>query len=391
MHCDVSFRQLQALGLLAAIMIIPTPAHAGDVTAGIVAESVINFGCGGCCVNCPPPASCVNSAGFADLCNSNANAAGFYEILESTSWTTSGYGPWTDANVYDQDFVDPDLGWAYGNDTHQFDDALGSGGGTAIAFFAGHGWTGSHRSGCEGNTQQCTHATQCTNPLGVEYTPPAGTCVSSPKWGVGHGQCCYATEHALQVNGGVVSFNNTINYDSGYVAWGESGYSGAWGGAGTNGQDNLVVINASWPSTQNYGWNNLVIGAVGPPTLAGARLIATVMPTDGDYDDIADRGSAFATYSITNPTYAVFDAWTDAINDLDGGAPGDNCPGGYGFNGCGCHYVIATGVSESQALEHSNEVWLDLQNDANDTTGNVWEVWGKNCNYNLETYPSNLP
>jgi hypothetical protein len=374
--------------ILEACALVAGEAKAANV--GIIAESVQNYGCGGCCANCKPPKSCVNSNGFADLCNTNANASGFYDTLETAGlgFSTNSHGPFSDEAVFDSDFVDPDIGGhTAGDDTDEFD--TNNNGGVAIGFFAGHGWTGGHRGGCEAQT--CQHDSQCVNPVAPEFTPPAGSCVSNPQSGVGNGICCYATQHALAVNGAVVSFNNNILYAQGYVAWGESKFSGGWANAKENGQLNLIVLNASWPVEQNYGWEELVAPIGFPPVMAGARLIAAVMPVRGDTADVPDRGSAFASYAITNPNLAVFDAWMDAINNEENGAGGDGCPGGYGFNGCGCNLSIAPGSNQTQANEHSSELWVDFQNDASDTTANGWEDWGMTCNYDLETYPFNLP
>src|SRR5580658_965091 len=161
---------------LAALAIL-TPDVANATSYGIVTESVDNFGCGGqnqdpnCnCTVSPPvctgnPFACCN-----DLPNSDTNGVGVQKVLAGGS-SPLGYTlyAFTDGNVWDSDFVDPDLNSSNskGEDTYNFDsDATGSFNGNAsygafIAYFTGHGVTNNE---CQSALHTCTSASECTDP-----------------------------------------------------------------------------------------------------------------------------------------------------------------------------------------------------------------------------------
>src|SRR5262249_7095503 len=98
------------------------------------------------------------SSGFgpgSDLSNSIANGDGF--ILGMTQPAGSPWvldQRWTDANVYDTDFVDPEKAGSANFDSSYFDKPK-----LAISYFTGHGTC----SGCSQNTP-CSSTQQCTNP-----------------------------------------------------------------------------------------------------------------------------------------------------------------------------------------------------------------------------------
>jgi hypothetical protein len=92
---------IATIAFLAATCMHITDARATAWSYGITTESVDNYGCGGCNQDCDGD----------DLCNSNANCSGFMtQMTTDTSNYFSSFVDWTDANVYDSDFVDPDTG-----------------------------------------------------------------------------------------------------------------------------------------------------------------------------------------------------------------------------------------------------------------------------------------
>ena len=209
------------------------------------------------------------------------------------------------------------------------------------------------------------------------------------------GMCCYPTARAIHLNGSSVNFSNQVQYDSGasprLVAFGESGQSGTWAGASNNGQANMVIFDSSWGAQPNYGFFDL------SGMMAGVRLIGVCMPTTGDTAIVADRGAALAQQQLNNNSGAPFSAWGDAMNNLNSGDGGGysgsagSCGSGYGFNGCGCNYMMATANNQTNAEAVTNEAWYNLPADAYDATGNGYYYWTKTCNYDLSTYPANLP
>jgi hypothetical protein len=363
--------------LLGILLLTGTGLVSGEAGAnqyGVTTESVDNYGCGGCNQNC----------NGNDLCNSNANNAGFLSQMEASSIGFYSSINWTDSGVYYSDFVDPDLGWTHGNDTNNFDGQY-----STVAYYTGHGYGGS----CD-STSSCTSHTQCTDPSSgspiAGDTWAAGSCVSIPQLGAGHGFCCYPSDRAIVVNGAESYFSNAVWYgpDYGYIGWGESSNSGSWDGAAENGGINLIVLDMSWPVAANYAYQQW------KPLFAGARMIAATQPIAGDTAMVPDRGAAFGAFAFASPSSSVFTAWNDAMFDLESGdgSGGASCPSGSneGFNGCGCNYIMAIGDTSSLAEAASEESWEQLPVNTLDSTGKGYYYYQFSCNYDSNTYSRNL-
>jgi hypothetical protein len=113
-------------------------------------------------------------------------------------------------------------------------------------------------------------------------------------------------------------------------------------------------------------------------------MIATLMTAGGDTANVADRGATFARLWAANPNGNVAQAWLDTMSALpksEGQACGKE--GGHGFNGCGCHIVVAMDNTPQRAARKMNEGWIDLQADPNDAKGNNWYTARWQCNYTL--------
>jgi hypothetical protein len=178
--------------------------------------------------------------------------------------------------------------------------------------------------------------------------------------------------------------NGQINYTSGPIRWGESQNSGPWAGAGTNGGTNLVVLDISHGVLPTFWYQTLRNAS------AGVHMIATIMTAGGDTADSPDRGRAFGKIWAANPAGNVAQAWLDTMSALPK-EEGDSCgnEGGHGFNGCGCHIVVAMDSTSDGAASKMNEDWIDLRSDERDAKGNdfYWARW--QCNYTLpSTGPS---
>ncbi len=303
------------------------------------------------------------------LTNSIANGDGFYQ-----SMTTSG-SPWslrtryTDTSVYDTDFIDPDI-FSNGGDTYNFDQN-----GAAIAYFTGHG------PGDGGTGQTCNTWSDCVSPPGgtslpadCRNIPGAGkTCVyTSPRYIV--------TESPGDKYGGWAGLTH-----GGGVGFGESTYSGAWAGAGTNGGVNLLVADQSFGVSPGLFWAQL------GSAFAGVHLWATLMPTWGDTANVADRGPKFAAQFQANSAGSVAAAWVATLNSL--GSEGMACNGswsrggGGGINGCGCNVVMSVDVDKGHSDAKINvESWNLLDLDVLDATGNGYMTYEWQCNYDSSTY-----
>lgn len=369
------------------------PRDSGATTAvNVVLESVNNYAT----TNCTPTNNCATcNYAAGDLCNSNANNAGFLTGLTTSfypfpaSFSQGTLHSWQDGAVYDTDFYDYQLGTPASDDMY-FDRP-----GTHISYFTGHGWS------LAGYTPQtCTTSSTCTNTnTNIGSNPPGslrlpGTCLASPNYPVGTGQCVYTQDRKMIVNGSTVRRGNNVWYGGGFtssyqVAFGESSQSGTWRGAGTNGGTNLVVLDMSWPSIPAHEWDSLA------PLLAGAHMVAVTQPVQGDQINVSDRGFMFGLYAAINPNGAVFQAWRDTLNSLsqyEGAMCGSSWSvgGGHGFWGCGCNLAMTADLYNSWAQYHTTETWQTL------VTSTVWDAEGRNyyywaatCNYSgaFTTYP----
>src|SRR5262249_19715867 len=216
----------------------------------------------------------VSNYGGNNLPNAIANASGFASGM--IGWPVTA--AWTNSLVRDSDFVDPQLPNGPGGfDTFNFDARN-----VAISYFSGHGTCDAgFPGGCGGGAViPCVQTSACSaavNPWGSG----AGVCRYWPGGSImpGTGYCAFATPRFLKTNSAADTFGHWINYsnsNNNYVGWGESPSSGAWRGAGQNGNTNLVVLDLSNGVEPSFEWRNL------SPAFAGVHMIATLMPTAGD-------------------------------------------------------------------------------------------------------------
>lgn len=298
------------------------------------------------------------------LKNSIANGDGFIQGMTGAGSPWELKTRWVDKNVWDRDFIDTDLN-SSANDDLYFDAP-----GVAISYFTGHGITA---DGC--SSQACTTTAACTTPVAGAQLP--GTCRFSP---FDKARCCYMVDRAAVTSGQFDISSHIVNYTGGQVRWGESANSGAWAGAGTNGGTNLVVLDISHGILPTF-WFQILRNAN-----AGVHMIATLMTAGGDTDNVPDRGSTFARMWAANPNGNVAQAWLDTMSALPKGE-GNACgnQGGHGFNGCGCHIVVAMDSTPQGAANKMSEDWSDLRNDERDAKGNNAYSARWQCNYTLSS------
>jgi hypothetical protein len=167
------------------------------------------------------------------------------------------------------------------------------------------------------------------------------------------------------VHGSQDKFGGIVNYSNGSAKWGESTNSGNWAGVGTNGGANLVILDASFGVLATF-WVQQTIQA-----MAGAHMLATIMPVTGDTSDVSDRGGFFGNSWAVYPDGATSDAWLTTMNSIPN----------TGINGGGCNFVIAYDASPDRAGQHLAENWTDLRNDDLDSQGTNYYAARWLCNW----------
>ena len=213
----------------------------------------------------------------ANLSNSIANGDGFIKAMTPPDSEWKLTYRFTDRNVWDTDFSQGD-NW----DALYFDKP-----GTAISYYTGHGLTTAYDEVPE--HPGCRSSSECTKPPSGASPPGVCKAAGSPNYAPGDvPRCVYYSDRKLAVNGSKDQFGHLVNYSGGQVAWGESPNSGSWRNVGTNGGTNLVVLDASFGVLATY-WVRQTISA-----MAGAHMLATIMPVTGDTANVADRGGYFA-------------------------------------------------------------------------------------------------
>lgn len=309
------------------------------------------------------------------ICNDEAN--GFASSLGSSFALT--YAD-QDFNVWDSDYVDPDRTGSGSDGDGSFFDINGFG----IAFSCTHGIsvaanscnTNVSCSGTNGTQGSCAAGQVCI------FTPP-GPAPPPPQPNFWFGICEQDTPRAIVTSTASSTHNNLVYYGNGSVAWGEDSDSGTFGGAGTNGGVNLVVmINSCGLTPPFYGHYF--------QAFAGVHLVAGVMPITGDTVNVSNRGSVLATYLGLNPTSSVGNSWFYTLDNVVGGSSctPSGTDGGHGMNGCGAYYTLSFDTTTALAQWHGDaENWNDLKNSSNDAKGNSqgWIYW--HCNYDCNTYP----
>jgi hypothetical protein len=312
----------------------------GPSSTGLVVESVDNY----------------SLRNGPSLKNSVANGDGFIQgmTVDGSPWKLSTR--WTDQNVWDTDFMDPDAR-ATGDDKSNFDQP-----GTAISYFTGHGFC---NDGC--STQPCTTTAVCTTPNANAGERMPGTCRFSP---LDNPRCCYMVDRAAAVSGTHDFANGVVNYTSGPIRWGESSSSGGWAGAGTDGGTNLVILDISCGILPPFWYQALRNAA------AGVHMIGTLLIAGGDTANVADRGATFAKMWAANPDGSVAQAWLDTLSSLPASEGG-------GINGYGCNIMVAMDATLQAAGQKIGESWSDLRSDNNDAKGNSFYYARWQCNYTL--------
>lgn len=313
-----------------------------------------------------------------DLTTCIANGLGFKNgmVTGSGFWTAGKY--YTNSQVWDGDFVDPDRtgDWTYDKDYANFDRTSNV---DAISYFTGHGYCAG------GSSQPCTATVQCSSPVAGTTLP--GTCRSAPGMSP---VCTYRTPRYVFTNGSGDHHGSQIDYTNGTVKFGESSISGTFAGAAINGGVNLVVLDISCGALVDYWYQELT------PMFAGLHLVATIMPTNGDTAMVANRGSTFAARWAANPVSGVGTSWLETHNNLSpylGSACAGNYAtgGGHGINGCGAYLIFSASNTQSDAnWKVSTEGWYGIKLDSNDGTGAGYKQWGGMCNYDCVASPWKL-
>jgi hypothetical protein len=366
-----------AVGLVLAALVAATDAAASPYSTYVSYEAVDNFS---------------QQQGFPNI-QCIAEASGYVSGL------TGGSNPlffpkweYQDDNVWDTDFVDPDITrTSYDDDTLNFDFL-----GQSSAYFCGHGLCDDDPS-VNYAWQSCTTSSQCTNPQ------PAGSygngyCLGKgPSLGPG-GWCFYARNRNMIINNapGNNYHNGWIEYSDGkFVKWGESANSGGWAGAGTNGGINFAIISNSCGLRPWFQWQELA------NVFAGTHLVGVLMPIvyGSDVVDAPDRGQWIANGYVTNSGSSVALSFLDAINSITQNE-GRPCPlagshytygGGHGINGCGAHAIMSVDSTASSASWHVQvENWHNVTDDGYDAKGAGYNAILVLCNYDCNKYPITL-
>lgn len=333
-------------GVLFVVHVLAAVALAACTSKGVIVESVKDYGPGD------------------QLDGAVISGDGFLKGMTDPGSDWSAVARYTNGAVYDTDFIDREIDQR-GHDDWYFDKP-----GVAISYFTGHGILA---HGC--TTIRCATSSTCIR-LGANRQLDYGACRFSP---LGAPLCCYMVDRAFVTHSAADSFGGVVNYTSGPVRFGESRRSGGWAGAGTNGGSNLVVMDISHGVLPPY-WRETLQNA-----FAGVHLIATLMTAGGDTMTTAERGSTFAARWASAPDGNVAQAWLDTMAWLPSFL-GDPCPGGgggRGFNGCGCHIVVAMDATAQGAAEKMGESWSQLRNDGFDGKGNSFYQARWLCNYRL--------
>lgn len=314
-------------------------------------------------------------------------ATGYFDTLTLTSgtiFTQSAY--YTDNNVYDSDFIDPEsASIPGGNDTNNFDRP-----GEATAYFCGHG-----NCNDQDNYHYCYHNSDCAI---SGYTT---VCMSNGPVYPTIGNCTTLLDHEMQVNDVPQSIvSGSVIYSGGsLVRLGENPTSGGWAGAGTNGGAHFPIISNS------CGIRPTFLPQISQAMFAGASIVGMFMPVTrlSDLCDETSRGTHIAQTYTANPYSGVSVGFNTAIASLSQ-TSGGSCPtypngpghtytngGGRGFDGCGAHVVIAWSDTASDANVAMDQPWTTLiTNTFLGTSAVFWRAdW--QCNYDCYSTPFAIP
>lgn len=320
----------------------------------------------------------VEGDSHADFCT---DSNGFFTTMTAsgTGWTQ--IHNWQDNDVWDSDFMDPDVSGALAGDDDT-DNADKSG--TAITYIALHGACN------DAKATPCTTAANCAS--GQVCGPTIPNAASS--------SACIANSSRLLVTSSTDDIHNhDITYSTGKAKWGEDLETGSWAGAGTNGGTNCVFVDNSCGVRSPFWWSQT------EPAFAGTALINFVMPTSNtvnagssDYAQYSLRGEFLANYALANPNGTANNGWfyvEDTIRpDFGSGCPNLDSDfsygGGHGILGCGAHISIAYDSSAAAAhYDIYSLTWLNLRNDTYESHGNSNGLARWHCNYNCDAYGLN--
>jgi hypothetical protein len=361
-HTSISAR-LRRRGYVTAL-VLAAPAVTGTAIAktGVSVEGVSDYTlvCGntGCNTDC------------------TTEAKGFLNGLSGHGGFTTKIA-WFDGNVFDSDFLDPDISGGDSRDTDAFGfDAPG----TAVALVCAHGT-------CDDITNNaCTNSSQCGG----------GYCPGSPPAGA-QSACIQNTARRIDTSSNGDIHNHAAFYTNGGNArWGENATVGAWAGAATNGDDNAAFLINSCAVRPAFILNQM------RSAFAGVALVNLMMPTsnlaNGKFADAAtwsSRGGTLATNAVANLNGAMMTSW-DALLDSTPQGQGSACPnldgnfkygGGHGFSGCGAQVSMSMDSNNAFAQQDQQETWNESQNEAWASFGNAYWYWHYHCNHDCNTYP----
>jgi len=359
-------------GFGVASLLVFTPACAQAPSAQIhnrvVVETVNSY------------SACFGSS--SPLTNSNASGSGFLSFLYGP-FSLQQYLPlvtqWQDGNVWDTDFLDPDLPGAnrLDNDTANFDQP-----GTAISFFQGHG-AGLLKP--SGSGSLCNSGDDCAN-------PPAGTSVGNLQDGTcawsplsvartGKGYCNYTSTPTLNTCGNFDAHGHKAALSPG-MALGETPFRtafGLWRPAGKNGGTSVAIVHMSfgmWTFFPSSEWAGL---------FDGLQLYLGLMVSADDSEDSASFGPAVGQAIVTNVLGSVADGYLNAMSSVTDGSGCKGWPGG--FNGCGCHFAMTLSQGAQGASDNFNGDFFSLLVDGDSQFGPGYWQWGAVCNYDPVKYP----
>jgi hypothetical protein len=193
------------------------------------------------------------------------------------------------------------------------------------------------------------------------------------------------------------TFDNQVNLSAGKVKFGNSNWAGSWAGAGTDGDTNWVLFQASntiMPGLLATQWGRM---------FAGVHIVSTTMNIFGSMYQDPFRGQQIGlVWDLATPTYNtnIATSW-DAVEPIVPQASGTSCGGstptdytnggGHGFNGCGCHLSMVTddtAADSTNRLASETFAWLD--NDSHDVKLAAYYNYKFICNYNATAFPWNV-
>ncbi len=292
-----------------------------------------------------------------------------------------------DNNVYDVDFLDPNLSNAptpYGDDYEEFDNASN----LAISFYQGHGAD----MGGTGTTIPCEAKTDCpaskAQPGAIVGRSGYGSCTKSPMIAAargGHGECVYTQVNTINPTIDVCSAGsrNSNHGQLGFMALGENPTNGAWRGAGTDGGTSLALLHMSWGTPIYYPATGLA------SAFAGLHLLGDVMIANGDINGgDSGWGGAVASLYTANPSLSIAQQFVGLVaSDMTGlGCNGSgSVPGG--INGCGCYIMMTVTTAATYNSTPLAESWINLRTNDPYQNASTYTWVQYECNYNVAQYP----